>query len=406
MLHRERLKGKFKEKHKDFMFFFEAQKRYLVKYLGTLEKISRLKSEEIKQKTSENENIGAVPSEEIDDLDVFSIEFGKSWNNHEEAREWAQEILENRVTFAADGSHYYSEKDASLPIGAVQIGWFENPHNGDERYEKNTDLVIFSPRELLENQEEPLKPESRINEEMFFGEIKKTDEFLSKAEGWRDRNERMPLAFLDRPMLLPFAALQSKLQKRFIDVLVNLIKHSRKVKVPVVGYVDRGFSHDIINLISAFCGETLPDWTLYDATILGSKISKNHKILRSWGDRTPFCYSRRKGLEAFIDNKTDESIVGFSYLQTTSDSPPARLDMPIWVYKDGLLEEVLDVVRAECVIGLGYPYSIEAADAAAFISFRDRQTFLRTLQEFAKDNNLGFSFSKKDVSKKRKRQMR
>jgi hypothetical protein len=126
-------------------------------------------------------------------------------------------------------------------------------------------------------------------------------------------------------------------------------------------------------------------------------------VLKNWGDRTPFCYSRRHGLDAFIDPQTGESLVGFVYLQTTSDNPPARLDVPSWIYEEGLLDEVADTVRAECVIGLGYPYPLETADQTAVITVRDREIFLQALQGFAKENNLNLRVSRKAASKGRRR---
>jgi hypothetical protein len=73
------------------------------------------------------------------------------------------------------------------------------------------------------------------------------------------------------------------------------------------------------------------------------------------------------------------------------------------VYERGLLEEVIDTVRAECVVGVGYPYAIETADEAAVISVRDRELFLRTFQDFADSNGLGFRVSRKAMSKAHRR---
>ncbi|MFS8160592.1 MAG: hypothetical protein ACMG6E_10400 [Candidatus Roizmanbacteria bacterium] len=67
------------------------------------------------------------------------------------------------------------------------------------------------------------------------------------------------------------------------------------------------------------------------------------------------------------------------------------------------LNEVLDVVRAECVIGLGYPYTLETADQTAVITIQDREIFLQALQGFAKENNLEFRVSRKAASKGRRR---
>ncbi len=108
-------------------------------------------------------------------------------------------------------------------------------------------------------------------------------------------------------------------------------------------------------------------------------------------------------MSAFIDAETNKSIVGFTYLQTTSDSAPARLDIPSWVYEAELLHEVLDVVRAECVIGLGYPYALETADQTAVITMRDREVFLGALQDFASREKLNFSVARKAASKGRRR---
>ena len=404
MLHLEHLNNELENRRDDFVYFGEAQQRDLLAYLKVLDKICTLTSGKIAADVSESEQGGAIPSSEIDNLDEFLLEFEIKWDNHKEARKWAGEVLQNRTTFAADGSLYYSEKETSLPVGAVQIGWFENPHDVDKRHEKDAELKILTPKDLLENREEHFKPESIVGEEMFIGEVKKIGDFISKKKGWQERGERMPLAFFDRPMLLPFAASQSKLQKKFVDELVGLVRHSKDARVPVVGYVDRSFSRDIINLITSFSHDAASDiQTLYDSTLLGTQNSNKQKILNAWGDRTPFCYSRRKGLEAFIDPKTEIPLVGFTFLQTTSDSLPARLDLPSWVFEEGLLNEILDVVRAECVIGLGYPYPLETADQVAVISSRDRQVFLAALQEFAKKNNLNFSVSRKNASKGRRR---
>jgi hypothetical protein len=96
-------------------------------------------------------------------------------------------------------------------------------------------------------------------------------------------------------------------------------------------------------------------------------------------------------------------LVGFTYLQTTRDSAPARLDIPSWIYEHGFLDEVVDIVRAECIVGVGYPYALETADQAAVISSHDREVFFRALQELTTREKLDFSVTRKDASKKRRR---
>ena len=269
---------------------------------------------------------------------------------------------------------------------------------------KNAKFFVLSPEELLKDQEEPVIPETRVGQFRFEAEVEKAKEFLLKKKGWCERGEKMPLAFFDGTLLISFALPRTNLQESFINTMVSLAKVSRETEVPLIGYVDRSYARDLLSLLDKIDGtKTANKRTLDDAAILHASSSGTNQTLKKWGDRTVFCYSKRRGLSAFIDEKTGNSIVGFTYLQTTSDNPPARIDIPAWIYERGLLNEVLDVIRAECVIGLGYPYALETADQTAVITLRDREIFLQALQGFAKENNLEFRVSRKAASKGRRR---
>ena len=75
----------------------------------------------------------------------------------------------------------------------------------------------------------------------------------------------------------------------------------------------------------------------------------------------------------------------------------------MWMLEDGLVDRTLDIVRAECVVGIGYPYAIETADAVAVITGSDREQFYRTFQEFASRAGLSVYYSRKALSKRRRR---
>jgi hypothetical protein len=306
------------------------------------------------------------------------------------------------VTFAADGSQIYTGKETLVPIAAVQIGWFENPHDGDSAYERNARFELLTPADLLAEWEEPMNPDIRVEAARYLGEVGRLGEFLKKKSGWRSRGERMPLAFFDNPLLVPFS--QKGLQKKFLDATVALVELSKDTGVPLVGYVDRSYSRDILSMIEAFIGaERKTASAVFDASVIRGRRADGSRVLNTWGDRTCFCYSTRRGLEGFLDPATGRSSVGFTYLQTTADSAPARLDIPSWIYETGSLNEVIDIVRAECVVGLGYPYALETADQAAVISTRDREVFFRALQELTTREKLDFSVARKDASKQRRR---
>ncbi len=294
--------------------------------------------------------------------------------------------MQNRTTFAVDGSQIPPTRDISMTVAAVQVGWFENPHNENIPYEKDAEFFILSPNELM-----PDPAESRVSERRIEEEVRKTREFLERKNGWKERGERMPLAFYDNTLLVPFPLAKDN-KNKYIELMRELIYVSETTEVPLVGYVARSYSKDLLTFLDEFDAEKANADLLHDGDILFPKV------LQFWGDRTCFCYAKRKGLIEFFGDT-----IGFVYLQTTSDDSPARLDIPSWIYEKGLLDDVIDVIRAECIIGLGYPYSLETADQTAVITTQDREIFYLALQNFAKENNLNFSISRKAASKGRRR---
>jgi len=142
MLYRELLTTELDKQRDDFRRFADSQAGDLAVYLHKLKQLNQTPYAEIQQKLADK-NAGAIPANELKTLKTFSVSFGKSWANHEDARVWANEILQSRTTFAADGSQLFSEREVSLPVGAIQIGWFENPHDATQRYEKNAYFEIL-----------------------------------------------------------------------------------------------------------------------------------------------------------------------------------------------------------------------------------------------------------------------
>jgi hypothetical protein len=397
MLFRELLADELKKQREEFTRFAAAQTGDLDNYVRKLARLETNSYAEVFEKLSAIENCGAIPSAELERAKRFAVAFREKWQNHEQARAWASDVLRKRTTFAADGSQLFADREVSMPVAAIQIGWFENPHDDALPYEKNARFFVLSPSELL-SQDEPVIPETRVGQRRFEAEVEKAKEFLLKKEGWQMRGERMPLAFYDGTLLLSIALPKTQLQTGFIEKLVELVRLSRDTRVPLVGYIDRSYARDLLSMLDALEGQTdASPRTLDDVSVLHSST------LKHWGDRTPFCYSKRRGLDAFVDLESGKSVVGFVYLQTTGDNAPARLDIPSWIYEQNLLDEVLDTIRAECIIGLGYPYALETADQTAVITMRDREVFLQALQGFAKENNLNFRVSRKSASKGRRR---
>jgi NurA domain len=405
MLYRTHVISALESKREDFARFERSLRGEVGELAARLLALAGRTGAEVRQASGADAARVAFPSDELERAGAAVIPFREAWRSHEEARRWALETLRDRVTFAADGSQIFPGRAASLPVAAVQIASFENPHTPEGRYTKDVLFEVIAPGQLLARAGDYESPEQVVALRRFELEARAVCHFLERRSGWRSRGERAPLAFFDNTLLV--ASLRKgtdrHLSQRMAEALAELIMVSRETEVPVVGYVDHSYAHDVAGLLAAL-DRDLPESSAYDAQILRAGAGgAGTPPLAKWGDRTVFFHCRRPNLaEVFFDER-GAPLVGFVYLQTTSDGHPARLDIPAWVHEAGLVEEVADAVRAECVVGNGYPYAIEAADQAALMTGRDREQFLRAVQDFAAEHRLDFHVSRKALSKGRRR---
>jgi hypothetical protein len=175
----------------------------------------------------------------------------------------------------------------------------------------------------------------------------------------------------------------------------SLLGASRRYRVPLVGYIDTSYARDVVTMLRGLGDGALPEPRgVHDALLWHGTLA--------WGDRTPAFISARDDLSR-MGYGEQQAEVAFVYFQAATDRPPARLELPRWVLDDGLLDTVLTVVRAETIAGAGYPYAIETADAVAVISNLDRAQFYASFQQFAEREGLSLSFSRKALSKNRRR---
>jgi hypothetical protein len=215
----------------------------------------------------------------------------------------------------------------------------------------------------------------------------------------RPASARLPLAFFDSSLVISFVdRLQGEPRAQYISLVLELLRCAEETGVPVVGYVDTSCARDLTNMLAHGFG-LREAAKIYDAQLV-------HAL--GWGARTPLFICARGSadrkqqgvLESFAEYRRG---IGFIYLKTNAAAPPARLDIPLWVYERGWLEEVIDLVRAEVIVGNGYPYAIETADAAAVINARDREAFYAIFQRFATEQGVGLRASQKAASKARRR---
>jgi len=355
---------------------------------GALNSLSNMKRDEIESRLAGILSPGAHPTEEQDNYPNIIVPFVNSWENKQESLLWAKKTLQGINTFAADGSQISPSKDLSIPVGVIQVGWYENRHQSNGEYVKDVALEVLSPDELSEDEgEEGGFPEWIINWKRFEMEVSC---LVSYMEKYSDKPKK-PICFLDGSLIVSFVQhMLPDRQAKYTNAIHQLLRVSTEMRVPLVGFVDTTYANDFVVMLK-YINKLTFHRRVSDAALLNP--------LMKWGDRS----------KAYICARDDNVLVRyyedviFVYLKTSSGHPPARLDFPRWMFDEGMHESVFDIVRAECLVGNGYPYPAETADAVAVLGMEDRSRFYKIFQEFAQNNNMPLRFSKKAISKHMRR---
>jgi hypothetical protein len=321
----------------------------------------------------------AVPSQRL-------RPFGRTFASHAEIHEWAAAELAGRWTVSADGSQIDPPPDLLLPVAVVQVSQFANPHRADVPYFKDAAAHVLSPVDLTRG---PLEPKSEMVCQRFEKETAALIAVMRRVAG----TSPMPVAFYDGPLVVHFAERAvPHARDRYLAAIQALLDASRATRIPVVGYIDSSAARDLATLAGLMA--RLPDDTVPPDALLVSGV------LPQWGDRTAAAACDRGGI---LDSYAEGArAVAFCYVRTHSGLP-SRLEFPLWVVEQGLLDEVVATVLAEAAVGQGYPYALEVADATAVLSIADRARFERALQAFADQEEIPLPKSHKALSKGRRR---
>lgn len=400
MILRDKILSQLHAKRARFLAFDDDFQSEAEAYAGAFRRLSKMSPAELNERLTSEATPGALPTDEFDAARDLCMCFPSQWGNHQEARAWACEVLLDHTTFATDGSQILPTNDFSIPVAAVQVAWFENVHTRDGSYTKDVVFEILAPDELLiEYQGEQQVSEQAVSLRRFALEVETLCRLMQEHAAKR-RRAPLAVAFFDSSLVISFAdRLQGDMRERYIQTVLQLLRCSEQTGVPVVGYVDTSYARDLTNML-ARCFSLRESEKIHDAQLVNP--------LLSWGARTPLFICARGSadrkqegvLESFAEYRRG---IGFVYLKTNAAAPPARLDIPLWVYERGLLDEVINLVRAEVIVGNGYPYVIETADAAAVINTRDREAFYAIFQRFATDAGVDLRVSQKAASKARRR---
>jgi hypothetical protein len=343
---------------------------------------------------------GALPSAEWDLADELRLPFDSQWQTHQEARLWALQTLHDRPVAAVDGSQITPTKDLNIPVGAVQVGWYINYHSSGGRYIKDVEFEVMGPQELMDptDAEDPGDrglPNWRVNQVRFVRECERLCALMASFAALPEASR--PLCFFDGSFIVSFAGqMRPERAAAYLRAVEELLACSARHRVPLVAFVDRSYSRDFVTLVDLLAGAARP-LALSDAALLDRRLPE-------WGDRCPLFYCARDDALSREGRALFYPDVAFTYMRLTRDRTPARIEMPRWLVEEGRAAAVLDLVRAECVVGAGYPYAVETADALAVISQQDRERFYLLFEQFIRRSGLpSLTQARKAASKEMRR---
>jgi hypothetical protein len=423
MLHKGKLQSALNRKREQFLLYDGTFSEQLVAYRRALDMLRQryMSSAHLEHMLQPGEagmpSAGARPSIEFDHWLVSAtqhnyhglvIPFGYEFADHEQARCWA-ECIEGITTVAVDGSQLLPWRDASPPVALIQVGFFVNPHIPGRPYTKDVCMEVLAPDDIQEESKNGSTDlvgypysDMQVTLRRYLLEIETLCSQMTQCANTRgvDDPAHSPVVFFDGSLVVSFAlTMPSPYRERYINSAISLLRTSEQTRVPLIGYIDTSYARDIVTMLyrldahecQPMLGETRG---VHDALLWQGRLC--------WGDRTAAMICARNDI---LDNYGPyRDSVAFCYLQTTAHRPPARLEFPRWMLDDGLVEPVMDVVRAEIIAGAGgYPYAIETADAVSVITMQDRNEFYACFQEFMRKQGVDVTFSTKALSKGRRR---
>lgn len=395
MLDLLQVKNSLENKKKEFFSYNDLYSLTIQDLKACLDEMIKVSAEQVAKKLSSIDYPGALPLKEWNENGICRP-FEETFTSQEKARGWAHNVLLYKTTFSADGSQILPTKDIYPPIAAVQVCCFENFHTPDGNYNKTLDFDLITPVELESNEIGFQKEDQLVNYRRFALEVDKTIEYIHEKMFLSPK----PLIFFDGSLILSFITAEGataggnkKAYDAYITKIIELLSLCDQTKTPIISYIDTSNARDLVDMVKNY---TDPSTT---PNIVDSKLLDEY--LTHWGDRTPAFLCKRSGI---LNNyKAFKDQICFLYIKLNSNSP-VRLEFPRWMIEETTdFESMINIVRAESIIGNGYIYAIESADACAVISNADKERFYKMFFEFSNMYKFNVSYAQKALSKRRRR---
>ncbi len=367
-------------------------------------RLSAIKSYDVERSTlseeyrSELNKLNVIDLSMNDRLNAYSgarlLEPGKlihsfpfNWKNRHEAIEWVDSVLSGVAVGSVDGSQIYSDKNYEIPLAVIQTSQILNRHTNDSDYKENTEAKIITPDEF-----------ESASVYSFGSEYVDARRFALECDSIIQlmKAHYKPCVMLDGALILSHInVLNRNIRDIYVRAITKLLEASEKMRTPVIGFIDTTMPRDI----------TLMMHFLLD--LKKSKLSDTHLFSHLlWGERTAaFLCDRddRRGEEArsVLDNYGKfRDQIAFFYMRV-SNGLPARVEFPAWMYEEGMVDKIADIIRAECVIRGNYPDILMRAHEAALIKMNEHDLFYGMLDNFCKAHGIRINKSAKNFHKMR-----
>jgi len=324
---------------------------------------------------------GCVPLE-----DEWEFDFGRSFDTRRDMRDWAGSVLKGEPISGVDGSQAPAGKVLSLPMALVRAVAFLNGHDGG--YERLERYRVLTPEDAsLESPDY-----YRLNNL----EVNFTRFDLENEVALESLREGTSLVLIDNTFILSYLMTGgiSEYFELHLKSLLNLLARTEG-KSMVAGVVDPSQSKEISDMLSDVYG--IEKDRVNDSALVHGYLGRF--------DRTCVYRSRRRVLRRYGSELEGREVdyrneIGFFYLKAHSYRP-MRVEFPLWIWREGLVDKLADLIRASCVLGEGYPYELSKAHEHVTISMSDRERFYEIVQGVAEREGIDYSISQKEIKKRR-----
>ncbi len=318
---------------------------------------------------------------------AFVRHFMPKFTTRQEATDWALDTLKGVNIAAVDGSQIFPSQTFSLPLGLAQACTVMNGHTGKSSYSTRSTLKLMTPADLKEFGGYAYA-QSPISLKRFEMECEHIASFTDAHPG--------DLVFLDGSLVLSFITqMGDKEQSRYVEAIKRVLDASERNRSPVVAYTDMSMSQDLITMMR-LCFSLTPTKNLTDAFVIRETLN--------WGDRTRAFQCDRddrmgQGQPSVLDmygNRRDD--IAFFYINS-SGGLPSKVEVPVWCVREGLLDKITDIIRAECIIRPGYPDIIHRAHEYATINGAESGLFESVIDSMARKHKINLFKSAKELNK-------